>query len=180
MTRRFRPTDAFVDESIRGQRYLLGCLLVEARHLMPVRRAVAALVPPGKRLHFHEELDSTRRLALGLFATLPVTVDIVVCNRLHGVSEFEARDRCLATVVRRLQVDAVPALTIESRQDDRDDRRTIARARQPEPVLVFDHVDGRREPLLWVVDAVAWAYGAGGKWAPYVSGLVRHTVEPSG
>ena len=180
MTRRFRPTDAFVDESIRGQRYLLGCLLIEARHLMPVRRAVAGLVPPGKRLHLHEELDSTRRRALELFATLPVTVDIVVCHRQHGVSEFEARDRCLATVERRLQSDAVPALTIESRQDDRDDRRTIARVRQPEPVLVFDHVDGRGEPLMWVVDAVAWAYGAGGKWAPLVSGLVRHIVEPSG
>lgn len=180
MSRRFRPTDAFVDESIRGQRYLLGCLLIEARHLMPVRRAVAALVPPGKRLHFHEELDSARRQALELFATLPVIVDIVVCHRQHGVSEFEARDRCLTAVVRRLQADAVPSLTIESRQDDRDDRRTIARVRRSEPVLVFNHVVGRREPLLWVVDAIAWAFGAGGKWAPYASGLVRHTVEPSG
>ena len=26
--KRFRPTDAFVDESIRGQRYVMGCVLV--------------------------------------------------------------------------------------------------------------------------------------------------------
>ena len=33
MSRTFRPTDTFVDESLRGQRYLLACVLVEARHL---------------------------------------------------------------------------------------------------------------------------------------------------
>lgn len=35
--------------------------VIEARHLSTVRRATAALVAPGKRLHFHEELDSMRR-----------------------------------------------------------------------------------------------------------------------
>ena len=35
--RRFRPTDAFVDESIRGRRYLMGCVLFEARSLNDVR-----------------------------------------------------------------------------------------------------------------------------------------------
>jgi hypothetical protein len=34
MSRPFRPTDAFVDESIRGRRYIMGCVLVEARHLV--------------------------------------------------------------------------------------------------------------------------------------------------
>ncbi|MEO8264941.1 MAG: hypothetical protein ABI706_05440 [Ilumatobacteraceae bacterium] len=58
MSRRFRPTDAFVDESIRGQRYLMACVLVEARHLTQVRRSTAALVGEGKRLHFHQELDT--------------------------------------------------------------------------------------------------------------------------
>ena len=39
MRRRFLPTDAFVDESIRGRRYLMGCVLVEAKRcLMSVRR----------------------------------------------------------------------------------------------------------------------------------------------
>ena len=26
MSRRFRPTDAYVDESIRGRRYVMGCV----------------------------------------------------------------------------------------------------------------------------------------------------------
>jgi len=118
VSRRFRHTDAFVDESIRGQRYLMGCVLIEARHLSEVRRSTAALVPAGKRLHFHQELDTTRRSALELFATMPVRVRAVVCIRSHGSTEFQARAMCLTQIVRELQERSVPRLTIESRQDD--------------------------------------------------------------
>lgn len=150
MSRRFRPTDAFVDESIRGQRYLMGCVLIEARHLTRVRRATAALVGEGKCLHFHQELDSMRRSALELFASMPVRVTVVVCARSHGLSEFHARDACLAEIVR---------------------------SRLSEPSLVFDHRQGLREPLLWVADAVTWAYGAGGRWLPLVGPLLDDVTE---
>ena len=173
MSRRFRPTDAFVDESIRGQRYLMACVLVEARHLTQIRRATASLVAEGRRLHFHQELDSMRRTALQLIATMPLRVSVVVCGRRHGVSEFHARDACLAEIVRQLQDRSVPRLTVESRQDDSDDHRTILRNRRLEPALTFDHRQGQSEPILWVADAVAWAFGAGNRWMP----LVEHTVE---
>ena len=114
MSRRFRPTDAFVGESLRGQRYLMVCVLVEARHLTQIRRATASLVGEGKRLHFHQELDSMRRTALELIATMPVRVTVVVCGRRHGVSEFHARDACLAEIVRQLQDRSVPRLTVTS------------------------------------------------------------------
>jgi hypothetical protein len=176
---RFRPTDAFVDESIRGSRYLMACVLVEARHLTHVRRATAALVGTRKRLHFHEELDSTRRRALEVFAALPLHVTVVVCTRGHGVSQFQARDACLAEIVRELQREGVLRLTVESRQDDRDDQRTILRSRAPEPLLTFDHRQGADEPILWVADAVAWAYGAGNRWAPFADRVVDHVTELS-
>ena len=177
MSRRFRPTDAFVDESIRGQRYLMGCVLIEARHLSEVRRSTAALVGAGKRLHFHQELDTTRRSALELFATMPVRVTAVVCIRSHGSTEFQARAMCLAEIVRELQERSVPRLTIESRQDDRDDQRTVLRARRPEPSLVFDHRRGQREPLLWLADAFTWALGAGGLWLQMIDAVLDEVVE---
>jgi hypothetical protein len=175
--KRLPYTDAFVDESIRGQRYLMACVLVHARHLTAVRRATAALVGDGRRLHFHQELASTRRMALELFATIPVSVTIAVCARTHGVTEFNARDACLAEIVRQLQARSVPRLTIESRQDDSDDRRTIARSRASQPSLVFDHRQGSREPVLWIADAVAWAFGAGGRWLPLVEPLIDDVAE---
>lgn len=170
-------TDAFVDESIRGQRYLMACVLVEARHLAEVRRETAELADSRTRLHFHEELNSKRRVALEAFATMPVSVHVVVCHRQHGVTEFRAREACLSAVVQLLQSQTVPRLTIESRQDDRDDQRTIARSRLSAPPLVFDHRRSVREPLLWIADAIAWAYGAGGVWLPLVRPIINDVTE---
>ena len=68
---------------------------------------------------------------------------------------------------------------MESRQDDRDDQRTILRSRAPEPLLTFDHRRGPDEPILWVADAVAWAYGAGNRWAPFADRVVDRVIELS-
>jgi hypothetical protein len=175
--KRFRPTDAFVDESIRGQRYLMACVLVDARNLVEVRRSMTAFAGAGKRLHFHQELDSARRGALELIAALPVQVTVAVCVRRHGVSEFEARDLCLAALVRELQSQGVLRLIVETRQDDRDDHRTILRTRDAEPTLNFEHRSGSDEPILWVADAVAWAYGAGQRWASLARPVVHRVIE---
>ena len=175
--KRLPYTDAFVDESVRGQRYRMACVLVHARHLAGVRQSTGALAGQSKRLHFHQELASTRRTVLDQFAAMPVRANVVVCARSHGVSEFHARDACLAEIVRQLQAQSVSRLTIESRQDDRDDRRTIARSREAEPSLVFDHREGAREPLLWIADAVAWAFGAGGRWLTLVGPLIDVVTE---
>lgn len=56
--RRFRPTDAFVDESIRGDRYIMSCVLAEARTLRDVRLSMAELALHGQ-VHFRKE--SVRR-----------------------------------------------------------------------------------------------------------------------
>lgn len=177
MTRRFRPTDAFVDESIRGQRYLLACVLVETKDLSEVRAAVRSLAAERARLHFNKELDATRRSALALFATLPVRAEIVECVRAHGMTEFLARDACLTTLVRRLQARGVSRMTIESRQDDRDDQRVISKVRRVDSPLAFDHRMGSEEPLLWIADAIAWAYGAGGRWATLAAPTLLEVIE---
>lgn len=175
--KRLPLTDAFVDESIRGQRYLMACVLVEARNLSDVRQAMRALAAPGKRLHFHQELDTARRATLDLIVTLPVEVTVVACSRSHGVTEFIARDACLTELVRHLQAREVARLTIESRQDDRDDVRTISRARLREPRLIFDHRRGLDEPILWIADAIAWSSGAGGKWSNGLDAVVRNVID---
>ena len=89
--RRFLPTDAFVDESIRGQRYLMGCVLVEAKRLPDVRRTVVELALDGNRIHFHNESKRRRKLILEAFVELPLKLDIIICQRNHGVSEFDVK-----------------------------------------------------------------------------------------
>ncbi len=174
---RFRPTDAFVDESIRGRRYLMGCVLIEARRLSTVRLETAALATDGKRRHFSHDTAEHRRDAPRVFADMSIRAFVTVCTRTHGVTEFAARDACLSEIVRRLQILEVSRLTIESRQDDRDDRRTIQRVRDAEPLLVFDHIEPLGEPVLWIADAVTWAVGAGAPWSKMVEGVVADIVE---
>jgi hypothetical protein len=108
---------------------------------------------------------------------MPIQVLVTVVSRRHGTTEFAARDACLAEIVRVLQARSVSRLTIESRQDDRDDQRTIVRARAAEPPLLFDHRDGAREPMLWIADAVTWAVGAGGRWLQRAEAILESVVE---
>jgi hypothetical protein len=114
---------------------------------------------------------------LELFVAVPLRVSAVVCVRGIGISEFQARAACLTELVSQLQSRSVSRLTIESRQDDNDDRRTISGTRQREPELVFDHRKGESEPPLWIADAFAWSIGAGGRWQASVEGVLDPLVE---
>ncbi|HEX9856702.1 MAG TPA: hypothetical protein VGC47_15430 [Acidimicrobiia bacterium] len=73
---------------------------------------------------------------------------------------------------------------IEARegQDERD-RAAIYRAlgSDPNPPLTYSHHTPTNEPLLWVPDAVAWAWGRGGSWRRWIQdlGMVR-SVEVVG
>jgi hypothetical protein len=170
-------TDAFVDESIRGQRYLMACVMAQARDLPSIRTAVRALPTRGRRLHFHNEDDAQRRVLLAAMADLPVRAYVVVCHRRNGVTEFAARDACLKAIVTEVQVQRIDRLVIETRQDDRDDARIITRTRQPQPPLVFEHRTARSEPLLGLADGIAWAVGAGASWSALIDPLVQKVVE---
>ncbi|WP_410622993.1 hypothetical protein [Amycolatopsis sp. cmx-8-4] len=41
--------------------------------------------------------------------------------------------------------------------------------------LTYEHVDSTAEPLLWISDAVAWCFGAGGDWRRRASPLITET-----
>jgi len=177
MSRRFRPTDAFVDESIRGRRYLLGCVLIEARSLAETRRTMDDLRHARRRIHFHNESTKRRREILSVLAELPLTAVVHVSRVGHQRREFEARATCLAALVGRLQSEGVARLVIESRDDDRDDVAVIQRARVPQPRLVFEHRAPLDEPMLWVADAVTWAAGAGAQWRELIAPILQGIDE---
>ena len=170
-------TDAFVDESIRGRRYLMACVLVAAKDLAPLRVEVESLVLTGRRVHFHNESKARRRVLLSEFSEWPISTVVTVCHRGHGTTEYAARAQCLGTIVERIQADGVPHLVLESRQDDRDDHRTIQRTRRSAPPLVWDHRAPAEEPLLWIADGIAWAAGAGGTWRELIAPIVEGTIE---
>lgn len=177
MSRRFRPTDAFVDESIRGRRYIMGCVLVEARHLAELRTTMDTLSVTTSRIHFNNETDTQRRRVLDAIAEMQIEAFAVSCVEGHGVSEFRARGECVAEIVRRAQQREIATLVLESRQDDTDDERVIVRTRAPEPSLVFEHRTGRLERMLWIADAVTWAVGSGHVWSQRLDAVLTDVIE---
>jgi hypothetical protein len=178
MTRRFRPTDAYVDESIRARRYVMGCVLVEARHLATLRPAVEDLASGiAPRIHFNNDTDRQKRRVLDAIAEMPIQVFATVCTKDHGTNEFQARAACVAEIVRQVQGRGVAKLVLESRQDDRDDERVIMRTRERQPPLVFEHRIARHERMLWIADAVTWAVGSGSRWSDRLGDVLAEVIE---
>ena len=163
-------------ESVRGRRYLMACVMAEARHLPELRLTMRALAV-HERVHFNNESARRKRMVLSVIAEMPIGVFVAIPQRGHGATEFAARNACLTAVVERVQRHDVPRLVIESRDDDREDERHLVRVRQPEPWLVFEHRRATAEPMLWVADAIAWAQGAGTNWRLLIASVVEDVTE---
>lgn len=158
---------AYIDESIRGGRYLLCLVVVEPDRAGTMRRRLRALVLPGQRtLHFKKESARRRRELLAALAELAVEVTVYECAAELGRSQDASRDLCLGRAIIDLQARHVAvSLLIETRNGlDARDRVTIRSVRRPEPPLSFEHVRPNADPLLWLPDCFAWPVGARGEW----------------
>jgi hypothetical protein len=45
------------------------------------------------------------------------------------------------------------------------------------PDLAYEHRYAHEEPALWVPDAIAWCYGAGGLWRRRIEPIVEKTLD---
>ncbi len=158
-------TSAFIDESIRRDRYLICASVIDARNLTVTRQALRSLLSAGqRRIHFNSESDSRRRRFLSEIASLEVAN--IICSA-SGRDQVGARAAALHEVVVHLRRCGVRRLVLETRQgQDHRDRAVIRQVVTPDSATVFSytHQTPRSEPLLWVPDAVAWAWGRGGAW----------------
>jgi hypothetical protein len=165
---------AFIDESGRNGVYIVCVTVVAQADLAPVRKQLSALLLPGQReLHFKKEKPRRRRLLADRLASLPAASWIYTAPRTPKTEEQE-RQRCIDEAVRNLVALRAHRVIIDSREEqDRYDEATIYRAlggRPSETGVTYEHRDSTSTPLLWVPDAVAWCYGAGGDW--------RRRVQP--
>ena len=174
----------FVDESMR-RNYLLCAAVVAPDDLEPARRAVRAMLAKGqRRLHFVDESPQRRRAILSSMTKLDVRVRIYTC----GAGERAARRVVMSALVADLRTD-VRRLVIESRgARDRDDRQLLVELHKAGVLaqsVAYEHLPAHAEPLLWIADAVAWAYGNRQPWRSLVEPIVESAStierrEPSG
>lgn len=168
---------AFLDESRRGPTYLVALIVVEGRFCNEKRTAMRKLAKPGqRRLHFNDESDRRRREVLARIADLGLRGRLWHCRDGHDIA---ARHVCLSAVVPRLIDLGVSRLVLESCQhQDARDRRTLAEAvRKAGGELSYEHFRPAEDALLWVSDALAWCYGAGGEWRRRAGALLDEVVD---
>lgn len=168
---------AFVDESQRKQ-YMICAAIISPNVMKAVREELRKmLLPRQRRLHFVDESNQRRRKCLAVMSELPVEARMYTSQQNEAV----ARELLLGHLLSDLVPLKCQRLIIESREANQNarERRQIAAAIREEaaPQMTYDHMRPHEEPLLWVSDAVAWAYGAGGEWRPQVEALVTHILE---
>ncbi|MBP2339480.1 hypothetical protein JOF41_005658 [Saccharothrix coeruleofusca] len=152
-------------------------MIVPIRKLDVTRCAMRRLTKPGqRRVHFNDEGDRRRREVLSRIEDFGLRGLIWHCRESNDV---RARQVCLTDVVPHLVDPGVSRLVLESCQhQDAEDRRVLAGAvRKAGGGLSYAHFKPAEDPVLWISDALAWCYGAGGDWRRRVSGLLDGVID---
>ncbi|HET9143693.1 hypothetical protein [Actinophytocola sp.] len=170
----------FIDESRRGNLYLLAAALVMPADLGPTRALMRSLRVPGERkVHLHQERGAVKKEIAAALVTAGVRARVYVG---HGPPDA-TRARLLRAAVTDLVAISVRRLVLDSRGQDRDqlDRRVIrsaltAGAADP-GLMTYEHLRSHEDPALWVADVVAWCHGAGGEWRRRIGPVVERVID---
>jgi hypothetical protein len=162
------PIHAFVDESVRRDRYLLCATIVPSDKLSLARSLGRSFCLPGqRRSHFNHEPDARRRKILSAMAR----ADGITATIYEGYGpEVDTRRECLAQLVTDLIDAKAERLVIESResQDQRDRHCIAAVLRKASAHLPYTHVPPHTEPALWWPDTLpghSAQAGTGKQWS---------------
>ncbi|MDX8144648.1 hypothetical protein SK854_21205 [Lentzea sp. BCCO 10_0061] len=166
-----------MDESRRGPTYLVVAVVVRPRELDAVRTSLRRLVRSGqRRVHFKKESDSRRRELVSRLREMGLRAAVWT---VRDSDDIRARRLCLFAAAAWLQEFGVTRLAIEScaHQDVRD-RQTLAAALEKVDVpFAYEHLRPAEDPVLWVSDALAWCFGAGGDWRQRVQPMLDVVVR---
>jgi hypothetical protein len=170
----------FIDESHRGSMYLLASALVRPGDLDSTRVLMRSLRVPGERkLHFKSERDAVKKDVAAALVSAQVRTRVYL-----GRGQSDAvREQCLRAAVSDLASMGLRRLVLDRRWPDGNvsDRRIILAAllgaRMRPDAITYEHLRSHEEPALWIADAVAWCYGAGGEWRRRVEPIVESVTD---
>ncbi|WP_143028020.1 hypothetical protein [Lentzea albidocapillata] len=129
-----------------------------------------------RRIHFNDESDRQRKVVLAQISALGARAYVWTCK--HN-NDALARSACLFDMIPRLVELDVSRLVLESCQhQDAADRRVLASGiRKFGGAFMYEHLKPTEDPLLWISDAIAWSYGAGGDWRRRAGDLIGEVSE---
>ena len=171
---------AFIDESRRGGMYLLAAALVRSDELARTRSMMRGLSVAGARtVHFKHERDSIKKDVAAALVSAKVRTRVYVGRGQADV----VREQGLHAAVRDLATIGLQRLVLDTRTQDgnHSDRRIIRtaliEATGEANKVAYVHLRAHEEPALWVADAIAWCYGAGGDWRRRVGPIVEAVTD---
>lgn len=171
------PRHAFVDESKRGP-YLMCAFVTDPGHRGQVVAVLNRIRMPGApRIHMKNESDSTRRAVLSALCDLQVQSTMFI-SRIKPMITARATiiEEGIWPQVRREGITRL-VLEPEAGQDERDRRQLYQLARRDGLTdFSYAHLPPITEPMLWVPDAIAWAYGAGGNWRQRAAPVIDQVI----
>ncbi|WP_138067683.1 hypothetical protein [Cellulomonas rhizosphaerae] len=165
----------FLDES-KGRDYLLVAASVLSRDVAALRRAMRSHLRSGQRsIHFAKESDITRAAVIATITRSQVAATVYRAPILRD--ELGAREVCVRAAARDARRADARLMVFD--QDDSllvHDRRWLFQELGPAGVR-YEHQHRHGDPLLWIPDAVAWAWRRGGRWRLAVAGTVVREVD---
>jgi len=168
----------YVDES-RAHKgpYLLIATKIETSSSALIRKELKTFLNKGqKRIHFTNESDGRRKQILAVISNLEISCSIYSCS---NKKDIEARYRCINALFQDTGPSGISRVVMEAResQDHRDLKWFKESRRFESHHIVLAHSLPRTEPLLWIPDAIGWAYGRGNPWREMVSSGIEKVIE---
>ena len=159
---------AFSDESERADLMLVGVVTVAPGAAVDTRRELRRLLLPGqRRVHTAKESPRRRRALLDVVAALDLNATVFTTRRAPRQSRSDTRRDLIEAACAHVIAAGAVSWTLDNQdpaQAERD-RHTIAALLGDARHLVYDHRPSHDEPLLWAIDAIVWAVGAGPPWS---------------
>ncbi len=170
--------NTYVDESVRDGFLLCGANINQS--MIPGIRDALREMKPSDRSHIHmyRERRSTQLAMASFISTLPISCWLVSISTATA-KEPLARPLALAALTHIKSIQGSRLLTLDdtsARRVDNQILREVARGVEYQ-FPHYRHMNSRHEPLLWLLDIIAWCYGRGGTWRDAVEPLVTEVIE---
>lgn len=155
----------YVDESTAGDYLLMGAVIASA-NAPQMRSVMRGLLLPGSRsLHMRKEQKRAATILSTVVGLGPKVAIFRISSSIPALDARRAGVHALAEMACQLRADRVVFDTIES-MAARDRAWVIEGAHlagERTPPFSYHHQRRHEEPLLWIPDAVGWAWARGGQ-----------------
>lgn len=146
--------------------YLLVAVVAEVARCEEIRMTLRSLLyQRQERLHWRDEEAPRRTKIAGAVGGLDLAATVVIGTPLAKSKQERARRKCLETLLPNLEAMGVTHVVMEERTPSlvEADKKMLLAIRGKKLITRAIHVETARpkdEPMLWLPDAIAGAFGA--------------------